>query len=243
MVLSPRSAALSAIAFAAAVNAHGHVQTVVAEGVTYTGGIPSGAPADAVGWAAANQDNGFVEPNSFGSADIACHKSAKAPSNSVSVKAGSTITLKWNTWPESHKGPVIDYIASCNGDCSSASAGSLSFAKIAEKGLNSGNNPGNWASDDLIANGNSWTVTIPSNLAPGGYVLRHEILALHSAGQPNGAQAYPQCINLEVTGGGSAKPSGTPATSLYTATDPGIAFNLYEAFDSYPIPGPDVWSA
>jgi cellulase len=243
MVPSLSSAAVSAIAFAAAVSAHGHVQTVIADGQTYTGGIPSGAPADAVGWAASNQDNGFVEPNSFGSADIACHKSATAPSNSVTVSAGSTITLQWNTWPESHKGPVIDYLASCGGDCASASAGSLSFAKIAEKGLNSGSNPGNWASDDLIANGNAWTVDIPSNLAPGGYVLRHEIIALHSAGQPNGAQSYPQCINLEVTGGGSATPSGTPATSLYTASDPGITFNLYEDFSSYPIPGPPVWSA
>jgi hypothetical protein len=243
MVASLFTAAVSALALAAGVNAHGHVATVVADGVTYTGGLPYGAPANAVGWLAGNQDNGFVEPNRFSSADIICHKNARPASNSVRVRAGSTITLRWNTWPESHKGPVIDYLAPCNGNCANVSPSSLQFAKIAQRGLNSGSNPGNWASDDLIRNGNSWTVTIPSNLAPGGYVLRHEIIALHSAGQPNGAQAYPQCINIEVTGGGSARPSGTAGTSLYRANDPGILFNLYTNFNSYPIPGPGLWRA
>ncbi|CAI4214065.1 unnamed protein product [Parascedosporium putredinis] len=101
----------------------------------------------------------------------------------------------------------------------------LSFAKIAEAGLVSGSNPGTWASDELMANGNAWTVTIPSSVAPGHYVLRHEIIALHGAGSANGAQA----------------PSGQAATAFYTATDPGILFNLYQDFSSYPIPGPSVW--
>lgn len=34
--------------------------------------------------------------------------------------------------------------------------------------------------------------TVPQHLAPGNYVLRHEIIALHAAGQANGAQNYPQ---------------------------------------------------
>lgn len=36
--------------------------------------------------------------------------------------------------------------------------------------------------DDLIAANNSWTVTIPATVAPGNHVLRHEIIAPHSAG-------------------------------------------------------------
>lgn len=227
--------------FAAAADAHGHVRQITAGGTTYVGGLPHNAPANAVGWRANNQDNGFVEPNSFSSQDIICHKGATPPSNSVRVAAGGTLTLQWDTWPESHKGPVIDYLASCGGSCSSVNKGSLSFAKIAQSGLISGSNPGTWASDQLIRNGFSWNVQIPSNLAPGGYVLRHEIIALHSAGQANGAQAYPQCINIEVTSGGSARPSGVPGTSLYRANDPGILFNLYTSFSSYPIPGPALW--
>jgi cellulase len=221
---------------ASTVSAHGHVQKVIADGVEYTGSIPSQWPADMVGWKAQNTDNGFVEPASFGSADIVCHKGATAPDNYATVQAGSSVTVQWDTWPESHKGPVIDYLASCGSDCASADKSSLSFAKIQEKGFEGGV----WAADELISNGNSWTIPIPSSVAPGKYVLRHEIIALHSGGQANGAQAYPQCINIEVTGGGSSTPSGTSGTSLYTATDPGILFDIYTPFDSYPIPGPSM---
>jgi len=45
-------------------------------------------------------------------------------------------------------------------------------------------------------NGFSWTVKIPSSLAPGSYVLRHEIIGLHSAGSSNGAQNYPQVSSV-----------------------------------------------
>jgi cellulase len=218
---------------AASVQAHGHIAQVIADGVTYPGAVPGNVPANSVGWSANNLDNGFVEPNSAGTADIACHKSARAATSFAKVKAGGSVTVKWNTWPDSHKGPVIDYLAPFN-----TNAGSLSFAKIAQKGLNSGSNPGNWASDDLIKNGNSWTINIPSSVAPGQYVLRHEIIALHAAGSANGAQFYPQCVNIEVTSGGSTRPSGSPATSFYKASDPGVQFNLYQSFSSYTIPGP-----
>lgn len=81
-------------------------------------------------------------------------------------------------------------------------------------------------------------MTIP-NLAPGNYVIRHEIIALHAGGQTNGAQSYPQCINIVVSGSGTVKLSGgTPATSFYKASDPGILFNVFRSFDSYTIPGP-----
>lgn len=98
--------------------------------------------------------------------------------------------------------------------------------------------PGYYASDELIDNNLGWMVEIPADLAPGDYVLRHEIIALHSADQANGAQNYPQCFNLRITGSGTRKPAGVPATELYSAADPGIAFNLYNRPDSYVIPGP-----
>lgn len=81
-------------------------------------------------------------------------------------------------------------------------------------------------------------MTIPANLKPGNYVLRHEIIALHSASNADGAQNYPQCVNLKVTGSGTEQPEGTLGTALYSADDEGINFNLYTTFDSYPIPGP-----
>jgi hypothetical protein len=231
------STLVALLAAVSSVAAHGHISQVIVGGTVYPGAVPGTNNAASVGWYANNLDNGFVEPNSASSPDIACHKSARAATAFAKVTAGQSIKLQWNTWPDSHKGPVIDYLAPFN-----TNAGSLSFAKIAQKGLISGSNPGNWAADELVRNGNSWTVTIPSNTAPGQYVLRHEIIALHSAGNANGAQFYPQCINIEVTSGGSVRPSGQPATSFYRANDPGVLFNLYQSFSSYPIPGPALSS-
>ncbi|KAG8160908.1 hypothetical protein KVR01_009172 [Diaporthe batatas] len=89
----------------------------------------------------------------------------------------------------------------------------------------------------------TWLVRIPADLASGNYVLRHEIIALHSAGNPNGAQSYPQCLNLAVTGTGSAQPSGVLGTALYKATDPGILYDLYgPTTQNYLVPGPTQYA-
>lgn len=101
---------------------------------------------------------------------------------------------------------------------------------------------GLWGTDVLIANNNSWTVTIPSDIATGNYVLRHEIIALHAASSTNGAQSYPQCVNLAIKGTGTTKPAGVPATSFYTPTDPGILFSIYGTLSTYTIPGPALYS-
>ncbi|RYP61829.1 hypothetical protein DL770_009698 [Monosporascus sp. CRB-9-2] len=248
--LSSIAAAAVALPLVRLASAHGYVSGVSVNGGSVIEGanpnwfyLPEGQAPETPGWRALNQDNGFVEPNAFGNSDIACHKSATPGGAYIEANPGDTLTIYWNTWPESHHGPVLNYLAQCSGECTSASAGSLSFTKISEEGLLSGSNPGTWSSDTLIAQDFSSDVRIPSNLAPGNYVLRHEIIALHSAGNPNGAQAYPQCLNVRVGGSGSSKlPSGTSATQLYSANDPGIVFNLYGQFNSYPIPGPSVWS-
>lgn len=100
-----------------------------------------------------------------------------------------------NTWPESHKGPVITYMAAVSGEFSAVAKEELNWFKIDASGLIDGTTqPGNWATDVLMANNITSTVTIPSDIAAGNYVLRHEIIALHSAGQEDGAQSYPQCM-------------------------------------------------
>ncbi|KAF1914694.1 glycoside hydrolase [Ampelomyces quisqualis] len=223
--------------------AHGHVDKVIADGVTYQGwnaALKYQNPIPAtVGWQADNLDNGFVTPDRFGSVDIVCHKLAKSNGAFVPVKPGSKVTFKWDTWPVSHAGPIQEYLAPVSGDFSTITDPTyLRWTKIQSSAWKSGNNPGTWATDDLIKNNFSWDLTIP-NLAPGNYVLRHEIIALHSAGQTNGAQAYPQCINIQVSGSGTIKPSGgVPATSFYKASDPGITFNLFSKFTGYTTPGP-----
>lgn len=121
-------------------------------------------------------------------------------------------------------------------------AGSLKWSKYQQSAIVSGQT---WVTDQLITSGNfTTTTTIPRNLKAGNYVLRHEIIALHGAGSDNGAQAYPQCLNLKVGGSGTVAPTnGVAGTSLYTRSEPGIIFNLYGSYTSYPFPGPALWTA
>lgn len=73
-------------------------------------------------------------------------------------------------------------------------------------------------------------------------MLRHEIIALHGAATLNGAQNYPQCINIEITGSGTAAPTGTLGTALYKNTDPGVHLNPYVTLTSYAMPGPALFT-
>lgn len=199
-------------------------------------------PPEHFGWYAENLDNGFVEPNSFGTADIICHKNARPATASASVAAGGVVEFQWTEWPDSHMGPVITYVANCGGDCADADKESLQWVKIEEAGYDA--EAGQWAAIALIENGNKWATTVPETLAPGNYVFRHEIIALHGAGSPNGAQNYPQCVNIEITGSGTDEPEGVVGTELYSAEDPGILFDPYSGGEAdYVIPGPPLYGS
>lgn len=81
-----------------------------------------------------------------------------------------------------------------------------------------------WGSDKLATNGANWTVKIPSSLKAGEYLLRHEILGLHVAGQKMGAQFYPSCAQIVVSGGGSSElPTGVALPGAYNPEDPGVS--------------------
>lgn len=186
-------------AFATGALAHGIVNGVTIDGkfeqgflLDYYYNNQNGqTPPEHIGWYAENLDSGFVEPNSFGNADIICHKagSPKLSSDSMAqVAAGGTVEFHWNTWPESHVGPVMTYVAPYTGDIASVDKTSLKWTKIQANGYENGE----WAAVKMIGQNNSWPVTVPEALAPGKYVFRHEIIALHGAGSANGAQNYPQ---------------------------------------------------
>jgi hypothetical protein len=69
------------------------------------------------------------------------------------------------------------------------------------------------------------SVTIPSTLAPGQYLLRSEIIALHLAATEGGAQFYPACIQLNVGGDQTQGPTSSEECTFpgcYSDTDPGI---------------------
>ncbi|KXN92458.1 Cellulose-growth-specific protein [Leucoagaricus sp. SymC.cos] len=161
----------------------------------------------------------------------------------ATIAAGSKVTAYWNQWPHTI-GPVMVYMAKCSGACASATPTSLSWFKIDQAGLISGTlTTGQWAMGELVANNNSWTSTIPSSLTAGEYMIRHELLAIHTSNQP---QFYPECAHLTLTGGGSAQPSGSYLVKFpgaYSASNPGVTIDIYSqpTVTNYTIPGPAVW--
>ncbi|OHW99692.1 cellulose-growth-specific protein [Colletotrichum incanum] len=157
--------------------------------------------------------------------------------------AGEEVTLNWTLWPESHIGPTLTYMAKCpNDDCTTWQPGTDAvWFKIQEEGREGTTN--NWGATPLMKAGNSGVkYTIPECIAPGQYLVRHEIIALHAAYSYPGAQFYPGCHQIEVTGSGSTSPSDLVAfPGAYKGTDAGITFDAYKA-QEYTIPGPAVFS-
>lgn len=175
------------------------------------------------------------------SKDIVCNHLTGKAKKTAEIKAGDKITFRWY-WPfANHLGPVMTYLASCGDNpCSEIDDPSqLSWFKIDEDGYSDGK----WASQKLRENGGTWTLTVPEDIAPGYYLMRHEILALHLAASPKRAEFYPHCINLKITGEGSAVPEGVKFPGAYKSTDEGVLINIktMASPENYVIPGPPVY--
>jgi cellulase len=236
-------------------SAHGRLTEITTSGgIVYTGwdpkfGLQPIPPPQMAAWSASNLGNTFVPPSSFHTSDITCHFNATPGALHVNITAGDTLKLQWNEWPISHIGPVISYLAACNKSCSKVDKNELQWVKIDELGwLNSTgwddlDLGGTWASNVLIANEFHWIVKIPEVLMAGYYTLRHEIIALHVAEDLNGAQAYPQCVNLRVEGAGlKSLDDGVQGSNLYGMRDTGILIDVHQNIHGYSIPGPPIWS-
>ncbi|KAL4803059.1 glycosyl hydrolase family 61-domain-containing protein [Aspergillus unguis] len=197
-----------------------------------------------------NTDDGYIRSppsnspvQDVTSTDMTCNVNGdQAAAKTLEVAAGDKITFEWHhnsrdssddIIASSHKGPVMVYMAPTE----KGSAGS-NWVKIYEDGYNDGT----WAVDTLIEDKGKHSVTVP-DVPAGNYLFRPEIIALHSASSEGGAQFYMECVQFKVTSDGSETlPEGVSIPGTYSADDPGILFNLYGDFDSYDIPGPDVWS-
>ncbi|KAL2844172.1 endo-beta-1,4-glucanase D [Aspergillus pseudoustus] len=176
------------------------------------------------------------------STDMTCNvNGATAAASTLSVKAGDKITFEWHHNSRdasddiidlSHLGPVLVYMA----ETEKGSAGN-GWVKIAEDGYEDGT----WAVKTLVDNKGKHSVTVP-DVPAGDYLFRPEIIALHEGNRQGGAQFYMECVQVSVTSDGSSTlPEGVAIPGTYTATDPGVLFDLYNGFTSYPIPGPAVW--
>jgi cellulase len=167
--------------------AHSHVDDIWAPNPTvhYTGWNPNefdtvAYPNDTPGWYTTGQGGRPLYPISLNTYDIICNNASSPANISAPIAAGETVRVRWwepGPWPTNHKGPVIDYIAPCNGSCSSVHATKLQFVKIAQTGwINDSIEEGFWAADKLLRDNSSWNIVIPKTLKAGEYILRTEII-------------------------------------------------------------------
>ncbi|KAK4249676.1 glycoside hydrolase [Corynascus novoguineensis] len=186
-----------------------------------------------------------------------CNANPSPAKGKCPVKAGSTVTVEMHQQNGdrscsneaiggAHYGPVIVYMSKVS-DAASAD-GSSGWFKVFQDGWakNSAGGSGDddhWGVKDLNACCGRMDVKIPADLASGDYLLRAEVIALHTAGSSGGAQLYMTCYQLTVEGGsGGASPATVNFPGAYKASDPGILVNIHSSLSNYVVPGPAVYS-
>lgn len=189
-------------------------------------------------------------PNGLQSGDMTCGwlpNAAKAANKKCPVQPGSTVTIQWHyemgdlsdtfIIDPSHKGPCVVYMAK-----SDTGAGNVWF-KIFEDGYDTTTKK--FCVERLRANKGKLDVKIPTDITPGNYLFRAELIALHEGHEKNGAQPYIGCAEVTVGGSGTVNPGNLVAfPGAYTANDAGIFFNIYSgSIKSYPIPGPALYKS
>ncbi|KAK0444202.1 glycoside hydrolase family 61 protein [Desarmillaria tabescens] len=223
------------------VAAHGYVQKVTIDGTEYTGPAVGSGSTDGITREVSTQDPIKGATNS----DLTCGPGALAASKVADANPGSSISFLWtgasgSPWPH-NVGPMMTYMTNC-GDQSSADYDptGTEWFKIEEAGRTSN---GTWAQAALM-NGVAAEVTIPSNLAAGNYLIRHEIIALQNGQAEGGAEFYASCTQLKVGGSGTGTPPSSDLVQLpgaYSDTDPGILVDVYSNTNAaYTFPGPAV---
>jgi len=178
------------------------------------------------------------------SPDIACGQNAQPLSDDGvsrvgAVTAGTNIKFYWGKgFP--HAGPVTNFMAKCEPDCGSFTGiGEKSWFKVDEQKYVDGDG---WPTTSLATTGYV-EMKVPECLAPGEYLVRHEIISLSECHKKNRCQLYPGCAQIKVEGKGTVRPKDLVAfPGAYKNTDPGILFNS-NAMDwtDYTPPGPLVF--
>lgn len=156
---------------------------------------------------------------------------------------------------------MLTYLANCGSvPCNQFDITTARWFKIAQVGRKS---PGGaWVQADLselfffcllrtpfsssssLVTGGVAKASLPSTLAPGNYLLRHEIIALHLATSLGGAEFYPACSQIQVGGSQTGGPQPNELVSIpgaYTDNDPGIFDpNVFDPNAPYTFPGPAI---
>lgn len=240
---------LSVLSLASLVASHGVVKDFIVDGKKYTGPDANGAASRT---AAPIRQISTFNPN-YGATTgaITCGPGARFASQIATVNPGSRLGFDWRAgpdpWPH-NTGPMLTYLTKCtNGDCKTFNATNAQWFKIDAAGYQNGK----WIQGQTIyskapGGPKPYYFNFPKNIAPGQYILRHEIIALHLASARKQAEFYPSCIQISVTGSGTGAPAPNELVKLpgaYSDDDPGIWCRKNEQFgngNTYVMPGPKV---
>ncbi|KAH7310673.1 glycoside hydrolase family 61 protein [Stachybotrys elegans] len=197
--------------------------------------------------------NGPIEDVTSNS--IACNGAPNPTSPTstiIDVQAGSNVTAIWrymlsstgsapnDIMDSTHKGPISAYLKKVDNAATDSGVGGGWF-KIQEYGLDSS---GVWGTERVINGQGRHDIRIPQCIAPGQYLLRAEMLALHAAGNYPGAQFYQECAQINVIGGtGARTPSTVSLPGAYSGSHPGVRISIYwPPVTNYQVPGPAVFT-
>lgn len=239
---------LSVLYVFALVNGHGYFSSITVDGTAYReGDCTRPHPSSQYDYPISQKGR----PQGLQSADMTCGwlpAAARAANRKCPVQPGSKMVYQFHyemgmgdadTYiiAPDHRGPCIIYLAA-----SETGSGPVWF-KIFEDGYDQSTKL--WCVDKLRAGKGKLNFTIPSDLAPGNYLMRAEVIALHEGFELYGAQPYVGCAEITVGGSQTGKPTANQLVSIpgaYKATDAGINFNIYSSKNpAYPIPGPAVY--
>lgn len=90
--------------------------------------------------------------------------------------------------------------------------------------------------------GDTYSTHLPENLAAGDYLVRHEIIGLHIADVVGGAEFYPSCTQIRVSGNQTGLPNSNSTVSLpgaYVDNSKSLVGNFFDPID-YEFPGPTI---
>ncbi|KAI0072595.1 hypothetical protein K474DRAFT_362074 [Panus rudis PR-1116 ss-1] len=231
---------LAILPYLSLVSAHGRVGQVSIDGKMYKGNPVGNEKFPSI--IRLIQDNGPIKDAN--SPDLACGPKATNAKLVADVNPGSKMTFYWwggydgnSPWPH-NVGPIMTYMAECTGTtCDKFDASKAKWFKIHQLGKKDATG---WYQDDLHQN-KPLIIPIPENLKAGNYLVRTEILALHTAQSLGGAEFYPSCTQVRVGGSGTGTPSSTVSfPGAYKATEPGILVDEPDLKTPYVFPGPPV---
>ncbi|KAG6876166.1 hypothetical protein C0993_005197 [Termitomyces sp. T159_Od127] len=238
------SSILFPVAFAASALAHGLVTQITVDGKVYKGNVPNGKEPSIIR---------LVDTTSpvkgASNSDMNCGAGSPQPAADIgNAMPGSKLGFFWGSgfggnWPH-NTGPIMTYMASCGSTtCDKFDSTQAKWFKIDQQGQKDGGS--GWFQADVAA-GQPANVTLPSNLAPGNYLIRHELIGLQGAVSAGGAEFYPSCSQFTIGGSQTGAPTDKDLVSFpgaYSDNDPGILVpDVFNPGFDYVFPGPPVAS-